>query len=99
MSEISKVRKIYSRSILLFPLLLNKKTGGISAALEVDEEKDKSGRYSYCWPRDAVFTAKALDILQMTKETEKFYEIFSINTQKQNGKWEQRFYTDGRLAP
>ncbi|MFR2534285.1 MAG: glycoside hydrolase family 15 protein [Clostridia bacterium] len=99
MSTYCKVRKIYSRSILLFPLLLNSKTGGISAALEVDEEKDKSGRYSYCWPRDAVFTAKALDILKMTQETEKFYQIFSKNTQKANGMWEQRFYTDGRLAP
>ena len=99
MSTYYKVRKIYSRSILLFPLLLNSKTGGISAALEVDEEKDKSGRYSYCWPRDAVFTAKALDILKMTQETEKFYQIFSKNTQKVNGMWEQRFYTDGRLAP
>lgn len=99
MSTYYKVRKIYSRSILLFPLLLNSKTGGISAALEVDEEKDKSGRYSYCWPRDAVFTAKALDILKMTQETEKFYQIFSKNTQKANGMWEQRFYTDGRLAP
>ncbi|MFR0823011.1 MAG: glycoside hydrolase family 15 protein [Clostridia bacterium] len=94
-----QVRKIYSRSILLFPLLFNSKTGGISAALEVDEEKDKSGRYSYCWPRDAVFTAKALDILKMTQETEKFYQIFSKGTQKENGMWEQRFYTDGRLAP
>lgn len=94
-----QMKKIYVRSILLFPLLLNKETGGISAALEVDEEKDKSGRYSYCWPRDAVFTAKALNILNMHEEAENFYKIFSKNTQSKTGMWEQRFYTDGKLAP
>lgn len=93
------LKRIYSRSILLFPLLSNSQTGGISAALEVDEEKDKSGRYSYCWPRDAVFVAKALDILNMTEITDKFYKIFSKQTQSENGMWEQRFYTDGKFAP
>ena len=94
-----KMKNIYTRSILLFPLLSNSETGGISAALEVDEERDKCGRYAYCWPRDAVFITKALDILKMTEQTEKFYTVFSKQTQSQNGMWEQRFYTDGRLAP
>ena len=94
-----KMKNIYTRSILLFPLLSNSETGGISAALEVDEERDKCGRYAYCWPRDAVFITKALDILEMTEQTEKFYTVFSKQTQSQNGMWEQRFYTDGRLAP
>ena len=94
-----EMRNIYSRSILLFPLLSNSQTGGISAALEVDEERDKCGRYVYCWPRDAVFVTKALDLLKMKEETTKFYNIFSKNTQSKNGMWEQRFYTDGRLAP
>ena len=93
------LKRVYSRSILLFPLLSNSATGGISAALEVDEEKDKSGRYSYCWPRDAVFVSKALDILNMTEITNKFYEVFSKQTQSENGMWEQRFYTDGKFAP
>lgn len=93
------LKRVYSRSILLFPLLSNSATGGISAALEVDEEKDKSGRYSYCWPRDAVFVSKALDILSMTEITDKFYEVFSKQTQSENGMWEQRFYTDGKFAP
>lgn len=47
-----KVEKIYKRTILLYPLLTNSKTGGISAAVEIDEERTKCGRYSYCWPRD-----------------------------------------------
>lgn len=97
--KLKETQKVYARTILLFPLLSNSTTGGISAALEVDEEKDKSGRYSYCWPRDAVFITKALDMLNMEEETTKFYTQFSKNTQSKNGMWEQRFYTDGKLAP
>lgn len=94
-----KVKKIYHRTILLFAILINENTGGISAAIELDEERSCCGRYSYCWTRDAVFITKAFDILKMEKETERFYKVFCKNTQSKNGMWEQRFYTDGRLAP
>lgn len=94
-----KIKKIYDRTILLYPLLTNETTGGISAAVEIDENFTQCGRYGYCWPRDAVFITNALDILGMEKETEKFYKIFCKNTQSKNGMWEQRFYTDGRPAP
>ncbi len=94
-----KLNRIYQRSILLFPLLINEDTGGVVAAVEIDEQMTKCGRYSYCWPRDAVFVTKALDCIKMTKETEKFYKIFCKETQSKNGMWEQRFYTDCRLAP
>jgi oligosaccharide amylase len=93
------IKKNYNRSILLFSLLTNKETGGVSAGIEVDEQKTKCGRYSYCWTRDAVFITKAFDILNMQEETEKFYKVFCKKTQSKNGMWEQRFYTDGKLAP
>lgn len=94
-----KLEKIYKRTILLYPLLTNELTGGISAAVEIDENRTKCGRYSYCWPRDAIFVTNSLDILGMTKETEKYYKTFCKMTQSKNGMWEQRFYTDGSLAP
>ena len=94
-----KIKKIYTRTILLYPLLQNAKTGGMSAGIEIDEEKTKCGRYSYCWPRDAVFITKCQDILGMEEETTKFYSDFCRMTQNKNGRWEQRFYTDGNLAP
>ena len=94
-----KIHKIYKRTILLFPLLYNYETGGISAAAEVDEERNKCGGYSYCWPRDAIFITKAMYELNMNKEVEKFYKDFCKNTQSKNGMWEQRFYTNGSLAP
>ena len=94
-----KIQDIYRRTILLFPLLINQSTGAMIASPEVDEDFTQCGRYAYCWPRDAVFITKALDILKMTKETEKFYSNFCRMTQSKNGMWEQRFYTDGKLAP
>ena len=94
-----KLQQIYYRSILLFPLLTNYETGGIIASPEIDEDFTKCGRYAYCWPRDAAFITRAMDILKMEKETEKFYKIFCKMTQSKNGMWEQRFFSDGRLAP
>lgn len=94
-----KIKKIYIRSILLFSLLMNEKTGGISAGIEVDENKTKCGRYSFCWPRDAAFITEAFDIVGMKEYSEKFYSEFCRNTQYESGMWEQRFYTDGNLAP
>lgn len=94
-----RIFEIYKRSILLFPLLANQETGGIIASPEIDENFSKCGRYAYCWPRDAVFMTKAMDIVKMEKETEKFYKNFCKKTQSKNGMWEQRFFTDGKLAP
>lgn len=94
-----KLDLIYKRSILLFPILINSETGGIIAAPEIDEERKVSGGYAYCWPRDAVFITKALDILGMCNEAKDFYIKFCKNTQSKNGMWEQRFYTNGNLAP
>lgn len=94
-----KIAEIYYRTILLFPLLYNQETGGIIAAPEIDEDRTKCGRYAYCWPRDAAYITKAMDLLNMQKESEKFYKDFCRKTQSKNGMWEQRFFTDGKLAP
>lgn len=94
-----KMQDIYYRSILLFPLLTNYETGGIIASPEIDEDFTKCGRYAYCWTRDASFIVKAFDILGMKEEAERFYKVFCKKTQSKNGMWEQRFFTDGRLAP
>lgn len=94
-----RIFEIYNRTILLYPLLINYEHGGIAAALEVDDDRSKSGGYRYCWTRDAIFITEAFDLLKMKDETELFYNKFCRETQSKNGMWEQRFYTDGRLAP
>ena len=95
----NKLVDIYNRTILFMPLLMNEKTGAITASLEVDEERDKCGKYAYCWPRDAIMILNNLDHLGFSDITEKFYSVFLKNTQCKNGMWEQRFFSDGRLAP
>lgn len=94
-----KINLIYKRSILLFPLFTNTETGGIIASAEIDEDKKMCGGYGYCWPRDAVFITKALDLLKMQDISDSFYLKFCKNTQSNNGMWEQRFFTNGNLAP
>ena len=94
-----RLMDIYYRSILLFPLLTNQETGGIIASPEIDEDFTKCGRYAYTWPRDAVFITRAMDILNMKADVEKFYKVFCKQTQSKNGMWEQRFFADMRLAP
>ncbi len=90
---------IYYRTILLLPLYVNAETGGIIASPEIDDNFTKCGRYCYTWPRDAVFITKAMDVLGMTGEVDKFYKVFCKQTQSKNGMWEQRFFSDMRLAP
>ena len=46
-----------------------------------------------------IFITNTFDILNMKKESEKFYKSFCKMTQSKSGMWEQRFYTDGNLAP
>ena len=95
----NQILKIYKRTILYMPLLMNLKTGGITASLEVDEERDNCGRYAYCWPRDTALIYQSMNKLNFDDNCKKFYEVFLKKTQSSNGMWEQRFYTDGRLAP
>ena len=94
-----KIADIYYRSILVFPLLTNVDTGGIIASAEIDENFEKCGRYAYTWPRDAVFITKAMDLLNMKTEVDKFYKVFCKQTQSKSGMWEQRFFSDTKLAP
>lgn len=94
-----KINEIYTRTILLYPLLINKDTGGMVSSVEVDENREKSGSYAYCWTRDSVFIAKALRILGMNDDVELFYNNFCKKTQLDNGMWEQRYYTDLSVAP
>ena len=70
MTTIKNLTK-YIKKYTIIPLLTNKETGGVAAAVEVDENLTQCGRYGYCWPRDAVFITRAFDKLKMNKETGK----------------------------
>ncbi len=97
-SNNAELFSLYKRSILVFKLMYNKRTGGLMAAPEVDEYFRKSGRYAYCWGRDAAFITTALDICGMSHCVDNFYK-WAVNTQDEDGSWQQRYHMDGNLAP
>lgn len=54
-----KVYKIYKRTILLFPLLTNRETGGIIAGMEIDEKKEMCGGYRILLDKRCKFHSKS----------------------------------------
>lgn len=58
---IENIDRLYKRSLLVFRLMADSMSGGILASAEIDEHFTRSGRYAYCWGRDAGFIAGALD--------------------------------------
>lgn len=94
-----KERGIIERTIYMFALLSNEYTGAILASPDVDENYTKCGRYGYCWPRDALFINESLRKLNMYDQLDKFYSRFATKTQLDNGLFEQRYYSNGELAP
>ena len=95
----NKEMDIIERTILMYALLTNKETGAVLASPDVDENFSKCGRYGYCWPRDALFINEAMLELGMTDEVDKFYSVWANKTQLTNGLFEQRYYSNGELAP
>ena len=93
-----EIKRIYERSVLLFALMTDKKTGAILAAPEVDEGFEKSGRYAYCWGRDAVFITAAYDKCGLYEFTDLFFK-WARSTQETDGSWHQRYCMNGTLAP
>ncbi len=94
----SDLDDLYRRSLLVFKLMSDKKTGGLLAAPEIDEEFTKCGRYAYCWGRDAAFITEAMDKSGLHESVDKFYR-WAASVQNDDGSWEQRYHMDGNLGP
>ncbi|MCL2336185.1 MAG: glycoside hydrolase family 15 protein [Firmicutes bacterium] len=95
--EDTRPAALYRRSLLTVRLLQDD-SGALIAAPEFDPRYRLSGGYGYCWMRDALYSAMALDEAGYRKEAEKFY-LFAISTQTSWGDWQQRYFTDGSWAP
>jgi len=93
-----EIDSLYRRSVLVFALMENKRTGALLAAPEVDEEFTRCGRYAFCWGRDAAFIASAMEVCGLSDSVERFYR-WAAMVQEEDGSWQQRYYTDGNLAP
>jgi oligosaccharide amylase len=88
----------FNRSLLAMKLMLNKETGAPIAAPEFDPHHIYCGGYGYCWPRDAVYIAAALDEAGYHDPAGRFY-YFAKSVQGRDGSWHQRYFTDGSVAP
>ncbi|WP_252315225.1 glycoside hydrolase family 15 protein [Sinobaca sp. H24] len=93
-----RTQEIYDRSILTFHLLKDKKSGTFIAGPEGDENYDFSGGYAYSWGRDAAFIAAAVDAAGYPELVDEYYRTIA-SWQMDAGHWEQRYYTDGQVAP
>lgn len=93
-----EVDNLYKRSLLVFKLMSDEKSGGLLASAEIDEEFTRCGRYAYCWGRDAAFITGALDKCGLTSVVDKFYR-WAVDVQDDDGSWQQRYHMDGNLAP
>jgi len=92
------IRELYERSLLMFKLMSDEKSGAIIAAPEFDELFTRCGGYSYCWGRDAAFITTALDKAGLEQLSDHFYD-WTLTAQSPDGSWQQRHYHDGSLAP
>jgi glucoamylase len=86
------------RSHLVFGLVADRATGGVLAAPEQDPWFRRSGGYGFVWPRDLAFIllahlAAGRDDLAVPALR------WLVRVQGPDGLWEQRSWTDGRLAP
>lgn len=88
----------YNRSLLAMKLMTCRETGASIAAPEFDPYYLACGGYGYCWPRDAVFVAAALDEAGYSQPAAGFYS-FAARVQNGEGDWRQRYFLDGMPAP
>ena len=95
-AEDEESAKLYRRSLITIKLLQDD-GGGFIAAPEFDPMYRSSGGYGYCWLRDALYSAVALDEAGCNEEAEKFY-LFAAGVQNQQGDWQQRYFMDGSWA-
>jgi len=97
-SKEADIIKLYERSVLMFKLMSDDKTGSIIAAPEFDEHFSRCGGYSFCWGRDAAFITAAFDRAGLSELSDRFY-AWTLSAQSPDGSWQQRHYHDGSLAP
>jgi glucoamylase len=94
----AEVDDLYKRTLLVFKLTSDERSGGLLASPEIDENFSKCGRYAYCWGRDAAFITGALDRCGLTGAVDRFYD-WAVEAQDDDGSWQQRYHMDGNLAP
>src|SRR5262249_59340997 len=91
-------RKLYDHSLNVLRLIPERATRAMIPAREVDRDFRGCDGYGYCWPRDGIFNAHALDVVGQFEHARQYYN-WLLRVQEDAGVWYQRYRTTGELAP
>lgn len=97
-AHVPEFTESFERAVISLNDLYDENEGTFIAAAEFDPSFQWSGGYGYCWPRDAVICALALQALGDTARGERFFD-WAVRTQLDSGHWYQRSWTDGSPGP
>jgi GH15 family glucan-1,4-alpha-glucosidase len=89
---------LYRRTLLVFDLLSDRRTGAVIAAPELDADFEHSGGYGFVWGRDLAFIVLAFLAADRTDLAARALRWLP-GAQEPEGLWLQRHWTDGSLAP
>jgi len=87
---------LYRRSLLLMRVQIDNR-GAIVASTDSDITTILEDTYSYVWPRDGAFVAKALDMANYDEVSHQFFD-FCAHTITSDGYFLHRYTADGSLA-
>jgi glucoamylase len=97
-TDITGLRALYERSLLVLEQLTDRQTGATIAAPEFDPNFEQSGGYGFVWPRDLAYVA--LGFLAAGRGDLVVPALrWLAREQAPEGLWLQRYWTDGSLAP
>ena len=97
-SQNGDVGALYRRSLLALELLVDRNSGSVIAAPELDPEFTHSGGYGFVWGRDLAFIILAF-LAAGRDDLARRALRWLPTAQEQEGLWLQRHWTDGSLAP
>jgi GH15 family glucan-1,4-alpha-glucosidase len=86
------------RSLLVLEQLTDRTTGATIAAPELDPTFSHCGGYGFVWPRDLAYVALGL-LAGRQRDLVAGALRWLVRTQRPEGVWLQRHWTDGALAP
>jgi GH15 family glucan-1,4-alpha-glucosidase len=96
--SVTRLERLYERSLLVFDALADRETGAVIAAPELDPDFVHSGGYGFVWARDLAFLVLACLVARRRDLVEGALRWLP-RAQEPAGLWLQRHWTDGSLAP
>lgn len=91
------VAELYERSLLLL-MTQTDRCGGILAANDTDIMQTARAHYSYVWPRDGAFAARALDLAGYGNPARRFFSFCAGILPRKHPYFLQKYSPDGSVG-